>query len=70
MPKTTNALQILKSLHQRDPEIQAMIEDASLKARIAQMIYAARIQAELSQQQLADRIGTKQSVIAQLEDAD
>jgi transcriptional regulator with XRE-family HTH domain len=47
-----------------------MVREASLNARVAQMIYEARNQAELTQQQLAELIGTQQSVIARLEDAD
>lgn len=70
MAKTTDALKILDSLHQNDPELQNMIEEATLNARVAQMIYDARTHAGLTQQQLADRIGSKQSVIARLEDAD
>jgi transcriptional regulator with XRE-family HTH domain len=37
---------------------------------VAQLIYAARTKAGLSQAQLAERIGTRQSVISRLEDAD
>ena len=47
-----------------------MVREASLNARVAQIIYDARTQAGLTQQQLADLIETKQSVIARLEDAD
>jgi len=43
---------------------------AALPLDIAQMIYDARIQAGLTQEQLAKRVGTKQPVIARLEDAD
>ncbi|WP_228061682.1 helix-turn-helix domain-containing protein [[Phormidium] sp. LEGE 05292] len=53
-----------------DPEIEEMVRESSLNAELAQLIYTARKQAGLTQQQLADRIGTKQSVIARLEDAD
>lgn len=70
MAKTTDALKILDSLHQNDPELQNMIEEATLNARVAQMIYDARTHAGLTQKQLADRIGSKQSVIARLEDTD
>ena len=70
MAKTNDALNILDSLHQEDLEIQAMIAEATLNARVAQMIHHARTDAGLTQQQLAERIGTKQSVIARLEDAD
>jgi transcriptional regulator with XRE-family HTH domain len=47
-----------------------MVRETSLNARVAQMIYAARTQVGLTQQQLAELIGTQQSVIARLEDAD
>lgn len=70
MAKTTDALKILESLHQDDPKVQELIEEANLNAKVAQMIYGARTDAGLTQQQLANRIGTKQSVIARLEDAD
>ncbi len=70
MSKTDDAIKILKSLHQDDPELQEILEEASLNARVAQMIYEARKQAGLTQQQLADLINTTQSVIARLEDAD
>ena len=70
MSNTNDAIKILKKLHQGDPELQEMIEESSLNARVAQMIYTARTEAGLTQQQLADLIETKQSVIARLEDAD
>lgn len=47
-----------------------MIADASINAEVAQMIYDARTAAGLTQEQLARRVGTKQPVIARLEDAD
>jgi transcriptional regulator with XRE-family HTH domain len=46
------------------------IEAERVNADIAQMIYDARIQAGLTQEELAKRVGTKQPVIARLEDAD
>lgn len=70
MTKTSDALQILGQRTQDDSELQKIIQEASLNARVAQMIYAARTQAGLTQQELAELIGTKQSVIARLEDAD
>jgi ribosome-binding protein aMBF1 (putative translation factor) len=70
MAKTDDALKIIERLTQDDPELQEMVREASLNARVAQMIYAARTQAGLTQQQLAELIGTQQSVIARLEDAD
>jgi ribosome-binding protein aMBF1 (putative translation factor) len=68
--KTNNALEILNSLIQEDEEVQEMVREASLNAEVAQLIYEARINAGLTQKELADRIGTRQSVISRLEDAD
>jgi ribosome-binding protein aMBF1 (putative translation factor) len=70
MAKTNDALKILKQMTADDPELEKMVKESSLNAELAQLIYEARTQAGLTQQQLADRIGSKQSVIARLEDAD
>jgi ribosome-binding protein aMBF1 (putative translation factor) len=70
MVKTSDALKILEALTDKDEELNEMVREASLNARVAQIIYDARTQAGLTQQQLADLIETKQSVIARLEDAD
>jgi ribosome-binding protein aMBF1 (putative translation factor) len=47
-----------------------MIAEEALNAKVAQMIYEARTKSGLTQTQLAELIGTKQPVIARLEDAD
>ncbi|MBI2876734.1 MAG: XRE family transcriptional regulator [Candidatus Tectomicrobia bacterium] len=70
MAKTRDALKILDSLVGDDPELRQMIAEETLNAQIAHMIYDIRTQAGLTQQELADLIGTKQPVIARLEDAD
>jgi ribosome-binding protein aMBF1 (putative translation factor) len=70
MARTDDALKILETLTQADPELEEMVKEASLNAAVAQLIYDARSKAGLTQQQLAARIGTQQSVIARLEDAD
>jgi ribosome-binding protein aMBF1 (putative translation factor) len=70
MAKTTDALAILKAITPDDPEMADLLKTSSLNAELAQKIYAARTQAGLTQKQLADRIGTQQSVISRLEDAD
>ena len=70
MKKTSNALKIINNMMKDDPELQAMVKESSLNARVAQIIYDARKDANFTQQQLADLIGTTQSVIARLEDAD
>ncbi len=70
MTRTSDALKIIKNTIKDDPEMQEMVKEASLNAQVAQIIYDVRKQAGLTQQQLADAIGTTQSVIARLEDAD
>lgn len=70
MAKTSNALKILEKINRSDFELQEMVAESTINAQVAQSIYEARIKAGLTQQQLADRIGTKQPVIARLEDAD
>jgi ribosome-binding protein aMBF1 (putative translation factor) len=70
MAKTNDALKILQAMTQDDPEMEEMIRESYVNARIAQIIYEARTNAGLTQQQLAEQIGTKQSVIARLEDAE
>jgi ribosome-binding protein aMBF1 (putative translation factor) len=70
MAQTSDALKIIKKMIKDDPQMQEMVEEASLNARVAQIIYEARKQAGLTQRQLADAVGSTQSVIARLEDAD
>jgi ribosome-binding protein aMBF1 (putative translation factor) len=70
MAKTDDALKILEKMTQADPELEEMVKEASLNAAVAQLIYDARSKAGLTQKQLAVRVGTQQSVIARLEDAD
>jgi len=69
MAKTTDALKIIEKINRTNPQLQEMVAEASINAHVAQLIYEARTKAGLTQQQLADLIGTKQSVIARLEDA-
>jgi len=66
----TDALEILVQRLGDTPELRARIEEEKLNIRVAQMIYDARQKAGLTQKQLAELIGTKQQVIARLEDAD
>ncbi|MEH2421150.1 MAG: helix-turn-helix transcriptional regulator [Nostoc sp.] len=70
MKKTNDALKIIKRMMKEDPELQEMVKESSINAQVSQIIYDARKQAGLTQQQLADLVGTTQSVIARLEDAD
>lgn len=47
----------------------ASLDAERLAADVAKEIYDARLAAHLSQKELADRIGTQQSVISRVEDA-
>jgi ribosome-binding protein aMBF1 (putative translation factor) len=68
--KTSDAVAILDRMAGDSPEIRRLTEEARINAAVAQLIYEARTNARLSQAELAERIGTKQSVISRLEDAD
>jgi ribosome-binding protein aMBF1 (putative translation factor) len=68
--KTTDALVILERMAGESPRLRQLAEEARVNAAVAQLIYDARTKAGLSQAQLAERIGTNQSVISRLEDAD
>jgi ribosome-binding protein aMBF1 (putative translation factor) len=70
MSKTNDALEIIRRSIDADLELQQMVKEASINAQISLIIYDVRKQAGLTQKQLADLIGTTQSVIARLEDAD
>jgi ribosome-binding protein aMBF1 (putative translation factor) len=68
--KMRDATRILDKLTGEDGALRKMIAEEALNVRVARMIYDARTQAGLTQAQLAELIGTKQPVIARLEDAD
>jgi ribosome-binding protein aMBF1 (putative translation factor) len=70
MTNTNDALKIIRRSIADDPELQELVKEASINAQVSLIIYDVRKQAGLTQQQLADLIGTTQSVIARLEDAD
>jgi ribosome-binding protein aMBF1 (putative translation factor) len=71
MTKTNDAVDIINRRYlNHDLARQDLLREISPNAKVAQLIYAARKEAGLTQQQLADLIQTKQSVIARLEDAD
>lgn len=70
MAKTKNAAAIIDAMIGDDDQLRQLIRVAKTNADIAQMIYDARIEADLSQQALADLIDSNQQTISQLEDAD
>ena len=70
MAKTKDAIKIIDKMTRTDPQLEAMVAVSAINAEVAQLIYEARNKAGLTQKQLAELIGTKQPVIARLEDAD
>ena len=68
--KTRDALQIIDLMIGDDHKLRKLVIEAGVSAHIAQLIYDARTAAGLTQAELARLIGTKQPVIARLEDAD
>lgn len=68
---TTDAAEILRQRYVKgDPDRISALERERLNAAVARQIYEARTSRKLSQAKLAAMIGTTQSVIARLEDAD
>lgn len=70
MKPTRNIAEVIRAELEADRSLAETIEKHALDAEIATLVYDARREAGLTQQQLADLIGTQQSVIARLEDWD
>jgi len=68
--RTNDAVEIMERMIGDDVESRKVVEEARINVAVAQLIYDVRIKAGLTQKQLADLVGTKQSAIARLEDAD
>lgn len=68
--KTSDAIEILDRITGNDKRLRHMIEVAHVNIIVSEMIYEARNAAGLTQAALARRVGTTQSVISRLEDAD
>ena len=69
--KTSDAVEILRRRYVKDdPQRKASVEAERVNAEVARLIYSMRTEAGLTQSQLAELIGTTQSVISRLEDSD
>jgi DNA-binding XRE family transcriptional regulator len=68
--RTSDALALVDALTGRDPEMAGLIEQERANLDIARKIHELRMKAKLSQAELARKVGTTQSVISRLEDAD
>jgi ribosome-binding protein aMBF1 (putative translation factor) len=68
---TDDAVEILHGRYIKDDaRRKASLQAERENAQVARLIYDLRTSAGLSQKELAERIGTTQSVISRLEDAD
>lgn len=65
-----DALSMLKRRIKNPKRFQQLLQEVAINAEIAQIIYDERTAKGLSQKELAKMIGTTQSVISRLEDAD
>ena len=69
--KTDKAVKVLQDRYIGDDvKRKASLEGERLSAQVARTIYQMRVDAGLTQKQLAELVGTTQSVISRLEDAD
>ncbi len=69
--KSSDSVRILHHRYIKDhPGRKAYLQQERIHAQVAQLIYDLRKEAGLSQKQLAEMVGTTQSVISRLEDSD
>jgi ribosome-binding protein aMBF1 (putative translation factor) len=69
--KTTDAVEMLHRRYVKgDPQREAALQSERVNAEVAAMVYNRRMDAGLTQEELAKLVGTTQSVISRLEDAD
>jgi len=69
--KTSDAVRILRDRYVKDdPARKASVEAERVNTQVARMIYDLRNDAGITQKELAQLVGTTQSVISRLEDAD
>ena len=70
MARKRNALEVLRKRVEGDPELRELVEEERVNLQVALAIRIARDEAGLTQKELAEMVGTTQSVISRLEDAD
>lgn len=68
--RTSDALALVEELTGKSRDMADLVEREQDNLDIARKIYELRIKARLSQDELARKVGTTQSVISRLEDAD
>ena len=69
--KTNDAIKIIHGRYIKgDPDRKLELQQERITAEVARLVYDLRKSAGLSQKELAELVGTKQSVISRLEDSD
>ena len=68
--RTGDALALVEGLTGNSQEMADLVEQEQANLDIARKIYELRTKGKLSQAELARKVGTTQSVISRLEDAD
>ena len=68
--KSADAVKILNRMMDGNRQLRRLSDEAVMNAEVAQLIHDVRTKAKFTQKQLAGLVGTTQSVIARLEDAD
>jgi DNA-binding XRE family transcriptional regulator len=68
--RTSDALALVEKLTGKSQEMADLVELEQANLDIARQIYELRTKAKLTQAELARKVGTTQSVISRLEDAD
>jgi transcriptional regulator with XRE-family HTH domain len=70
MAKTRDYARVIAKKIADNPELRVAVEREIFNAKIAEEVFAARQRAGMTQHALAERVGTRQPVIARWEDAD
>jgi ribosome-binding protein aMBF1 (putative translation factor) len=68
--RTSDALALVEELTGKSWEMEDLLEQERVNLDMARKIYELRTKAKLSQAELGRKVGTTQSVISRLEDAD
>ncbi len=68
--RTGDAMALIEELAGKSPQMVGLLEEEQANLDMARKVYELRTDAGLSQTELARKVGTTQSVISRLEDAD
>ncbi len=69
MATTKNFIEVINAELAADTELAGLVDEEIINCKIAQSVHELRKGAGLTQKELATRIGSKQSVMSRIEDA-